>query len=353
MSDYQCLSSSNGDLLAVRAAADAAVISDPVQTDTVVPTGGAAGVGATLRFPIPAPNKPTDTGRLEVVASVAWEVTVAGGAAATGHINVTLLRNGVEVPNVTVQNGQDRALDAIGGPFRDTLRAFAPSLRLDADDTLEIGVQIEVVNVGAAGNATVRVHHDPAVLADSLPAELDQVGEATESHIGVQVSNAEVFAVEPGASAQDFSATPETLTQINTVGAAAVINTLDFECRPRQPFRDERVDILALIRSDITATGGAGATGRVSLTATLNGNAIAGVVQANGNAIALDALSGPNTDLLHIIIPQLSMDADDVLEIGVQIERVAGGAAGTADFEVRHNPQVAGSELFIEAMPLS
>lgn len=352
MASFQCLSSSNGDLIAARAAADAAALSDPVQTDTVVATGGATGVADTLRFPIPEPNKPSDTGRLVLVGSVAWEITVAGGAAATGRVNLVLLRNGTVVPDATFQNGATQALDAIAGPFRDTLRCFAPSLRLDADDTLEIGVQLEVVAAGAAGNATVRVHHNPAVLADSFPVELPQVGEATVGHEALMTDAGAEGVVEPAASAQTFSAPVQTDTVIATDGAPGVVATVEFNCRPRRPFRDERVDILALIRTEITAAGGAGATGRVNLTATLNNAAIAGVTPVNGNTISLAAIAGPFNDLLHLVIPELSMDLDDVLQISVQVELVAAGAAGNATHRLHHNPAAAGDELFIEAIDL-
>jgi hypothetical protein len=346
MASFECLSTTNGDLLAARqGAAAAAVASVPVQTDTIVATG-VAGVIATLLFPI-RPSKPANTGRLQCVGSFSYELTAAGGAASTGRLNLTLLKNGVALPGAVIQNGVTRAFDAIAGPWRETLSVWAPSVLLDADDLLQIGVQIEVVNA-VAGNATVRVHHNPAVLADSFPAELPQIGEAAVSHDALMTDAGAEGVVTPAGSAQTFSDPVQTDTVVATDGAPGVVATVPFVCRPQRPFKAERVDILALARWQTTVAGGAAATGRINLTATLNGAPITGVVVANGATRAFDAIAGPFNETLHIVIPALSMDLNDTLEISIQVELVVAGAAGNCTVRLRHDPVVAGSELLFD-----
>lgn len=349
MADVQCLSTTNGDLIAARAAAPAAAVSDPVETVTVVATG-VAGVIATLLFPI-RPSKPLNTGRLEVIGSFAYGVTVGGGAASTGRLNLVLLRNGVVLAGVGAQTGVTRAFDGVAGPFRETLRVAVPGFLIDADDLFQIGVQIEIVNA-VAGNATVALHHDPAVLVDSFPVSLPQVGEATVGFDGLMTDAGGEGVVTLATSVQTFSDPLLTDTVVVTDGAPGVVDTIDFLCRPRRPFRSERVDILALVRWQTTAAGGAAATGRLNLTARLNGAAIAGVVVANGTTRAFDAIAGPFDEVLHIFIPELSMDLDDTLDLGIQVELVVAGAAGNCTVRLLHDPVTAGDELLFELVPL-
>jgi hypothetical protein len=351
MADVQCLSTSNGDLVAARAAAPAAAASDPVQTDTIVATG-VAGVIATLAFPI-RPNKPTNTGRLQAVGSFSYEITVGGGAGSTGRLNLVLLKNGVVIAGVGDQQGVTRAFDGVAGPWRETLRVVVPSFLLDADDVFAIGVQIEIVNA-VAGNATVQLHHDPAVLADSFPVNLPQVGDATEGLDGLMTAAAAIIegSVTEEGSAEVFSSVLQTDTVVPTDGAPGVVATTDFVCRPRRPFSAERVDILALLNWEVTVAGGAGATGRINLTATKNGQPITGVVVANGTTRALDGIAGPWNEVLHIVIPALNMDLDDTLELGLEAELVVAGAAGNATMRLHHDPDTAGNELFFEMVGL-
>ncbi|MDP3910549.1 MAG: hypothetical protein Q8Q14_09150 [Gemmatimonadales bacterium] len=356
MASFQCLSSTNGDLIAVRGASPAAVASDPVQTDTVVPTA-AVGVAATLRFGLRPPT-PTHTGRLALIGSFAWEVTVGGGAGATGRLNLTLLRNGLAITGVTAAQGATQVLDAVVGPFREVLVVELPEGTLiDADDVFEVAVQIERVVAGAAGNATVRVHHNPAVIGDSFPVEISNLAAFTGALDGLASRSgtpaAAGFSLEDAASVQTFSDPVETDTVVATDGAAnTVVATHAFELRPGQGFRERRVDLFALVRWQTTAAGGAGGTGRLNLGVLLNGAAIAGVATVPGTTRAFDAIAGPFNELLHLVIPSLSMDQNDVLAVTVEVERRAAGAAGNATVQVHHDPVAAGDELFVEMTEL-
>lgn len=353
MASFQLLSSTNGDLVASRNGSGANV-SDPVQTDRVISTA-AAGIIDRVNFGLRPPT-PVRTGRLLVIASVSWQVTVGGAAGSTGRVNFAVRKNGADIPGATKGESLVRAIDAPGGPFRDTLIAVVPHGTLfDADDVLELVAELEVVNPGGVGNATIRIHHDPTIVADSFPVEMPPVGEPTIEHfavVGVGIAPSP-GAIEPSNTGQTFSTPVQTDEGINTALPPGVQNDLDFECRPAQPLRGQRVDVLAFVPWEVTAAGAVGSTGRINLTALLNGVAIPGVVVANGTTRAIDGIAGPFAETLHIVIPEINMDLDDRLIIRLQTELVVAGGAGAATMQIHHDPQTPGDELFVEAIILS
>ena len=179
--NFQCVTTNNGDDVFVAAGSPAATVSATLFTDTVVPTGVVA-VTDLVGFQL-QPRRGVNALRLLAHVQVAWQVTVGGGAASTGRLVATVERSSeggafVTLPGIVVGRGPTRSTAGVVGPFFEMLTVEVPRVRFDDNDIFALTLQLEIINA-VAGNATIRLRHNPAVVADAhvveAPRQLDPI----------------------------------------------------------------------------------------------------------------------------------------------------------------------------------
>lgn len=107
-------------------------------------------------------------------------------------------------------------------------------------------------------------------------------------------------------------------------------------------------DVYTILRWQVTAAAGAGATGRLRLNLLREGVALPGVSQQNGTTRAVDAIGTVFNEIFLHRWTETTFASGDRLDFVVDAERVAAGAGGTATIQMDHDPVTSGSESISE-----